>query len=679
MRALVPRLREERGSALVIAGVIGLACVLLGAAVVEVGQWLAHRRHVQVRADAAALSGGQMLAECFNLGINGVTEQSVDQDVENAAKDYGGLTSTKNLQTSDQGAGEQSLMTFQGNKYPDQAGVTRDLQNECYKADGTPNLMLDVKMAETGIPRFFSFSPLETVHGWARVQLQQIQSLIPTLPFAIPDVRVRVAVTFVNNATGAALPNCPNGCVFQLTGPTQSNGLNVFGTNATIPQAAWPAANSLVGMRVAIGNVPGSCAAGVNPTTYTCFDDNTNDGLVALRSYAATAGTQANPVLQKVTPTTCSGTPFFSDFQATAGNCSAGVIATINWGNSGPPPNVNVRATVNGPGLGNNGGNLTLMPDGNPNEWSSTNSVSLSTLQGPYTVKMSWCAPPTNCSNNNNFTPFIAGNPSVQQIFSGSDSPILAASVLGPGPDSSYSFPQNQAINLTVAVGLSNGVHLPTRCSNGTSGGSYSCATDPPVLLRNPIANGGNDSLTLAISCGHSTLRDDITLGCTQPYSINVPDICPDPANPNPPDCADTRNGGSVGQLTQGMNDRFAPGGVCDANNYPNYQPGALDPRAVTLIVTDWNAFNGSGNTTVPVVTFATFYVTGWSGAPNSCTSGANPLNEPNPPLPQQGGNAFVWGHYIADVNLGAIPNGTACVGPGQTLGVTPCAIALTR
>lgn len=677
MSPLFSRLQEERGSALVIAGVIGLACILLGAAVVEVGQWLAHRRHVQVRADAAALSGGQMLAECFNLGINGVTENSVDTDVENAAKDYGGLSSNKNLQTSDTGTGEQSLMTFQGNRYPDQAGVTRDLGNECYKADGTPNLMLDVKMAETGIPRFFNFSPLETVHGWARVQLQQIQSLIPTLPFAIPDVRVNVAVTFVNNATGAALANCPNGCVFKLTGPTQSNGLDVFGTNATIPQAAWPAANSLVGMRVGLGANPGSCAAGVNPTTYTCFDDNTNHGLIALRSYAATTGTQANPVLQKVAPTTCSGTPFFSDLQATAGNCNAGVIATVNWGNSGPPANAKVRATVNGPGLGNNGTNLTLTPDGNPNEWSS-NTVSLSTLQGPYTVKMSWCV--GTCNGNNSFTSFNGGNP-VQQIFSGSDSPILAASVLGPSADSSYSFPQNQAVNLAVAVGLSTGVHLPTRCSNGTSGGSYSCASDPPVLLRNPLGNGNNnDSLTLAISCGHPNLRDDIEFGCTQPYSLNIPDVCPDPANPNPPDCADSANGQSVGQLVQGMNYRFTvnhDSTTCDPNNYPNYQPGGLDPRAVTLIITDWNAFKGSGNQTVPVVTFATFYVTGWDGAPNSCTSGANPPNEPEPPAATK--KSSVWGHYIADVNLGAIPNGTVCVGPGQSPGVTPCAIALTR
>ena len=664
---LVARLRDDRGSVLVAAGVMAAAFVLLGAVVVEVGQWLSHRRHIQVRADAAALAGGQVLAECFNVPTF-VSEATADTDIENAAKDYGGLTSNKNIQGLDQGAGESSLMSFQGNKYPDQQGVTRDLGNECFN-NGNPNLMLDVKMAETGIPKFFGFSPLETVHGWARVQLQQIKSLTPSLPFAIPDVRIQhVAVTFVNNATGLALAGCSNGCVFQLTPPAApSGGLDVWTSTATIPM---PAANTNVGMRVGLGTTVGSCASNITPTTYTCFDDNSNVGLVALRAYDATAGgSQGSPILRAVTPTTCSGTPFFSDYQATGGACSYGVTATVDWGNSGPPTGAAVRATVNGT-------NLTLARSGNTNTWVSTDAVTLNTLQGPYPVTMSWCV--SNCTAKKaTFTPFVAGNPPVQQIFSGSDSPILAAQVLDRSDNSAfYSFPQNQNASLAVAVGLSTGVHLPVRCSNGTSGGSYSCATDPPVLLRSTSANGSNDSLTLAINCGGANLRDDIENGCSQSFSLNTQDICPDPANPNPTDCATSRNGGSVGQLQQGMNFRFTVNNdstTCDPNNYPNYQPGELDPRAVTLIITDWNAFSTSGQTLVPVVTFATFYVTGWDGAPRSC----NGVNEPAPAGDTK--KASVWGHYIADVNLGAVPNGTVCVGPGQTPGVTPCAIALTR
>ena len=643
--------------------------ILLGAVVVEVGQWLSHRRHVQVRADAAALSGGQILAECFNVGTAGtggnLSELQADTDIENAARDYGGLSSNKNITRGlDQRTGEQSLMSFQGNRYPDQPGVTRDLQNECFKADGSANLMLDVKMAETGIPKFFGFSPLETVHGWARVQLQQIKSLIPSLPFAIPDVRVQVAVTFVN-AAGAALPGCSNGCVFKLGGPTQSGGLNVYSSNATIP---LPAANSNVRMRVGIGANPGSCAVGVTPTGYTCFDDGSNNGLVVLRSYNPTAaGGPNSPVLRAVTPTTCSGTPFFSDFQATAGACSAGVTATVDWGSTGPPANAHVQATVNGT-------RLTMTQAGN-NQWVSTTPLSLNTLQGPYPVTMGWCV--GTCGNNNSFTAFT-GNP-VQQIFSGSDSPILDVRVLDQNTGSAfYSFPQNAAgnatANLAVFVGLSNGVHLPTRCSNGTSGATYNCPGDPAVFLRNVIQNGSDDSLTLTINCGHSTIQDDIQFGCTQPYSPNTADVCPDVGTPpNPPDCALTRQGGKVGPVQAAMSARFAPGGVCDLNNYPNYKPGDTDQRAVTLIITDWNAFSTSGSTTVPVVTFATFYVTGWDGAPSSC----NGVNQPAPPGDTK--KADIWGHYIADVNIGAIPSGTVCVGPGQQPGVVPCAIALVR
>jgi hypothetical protein len=667
------------------------SAVLLGAVVVEVGQWLGHRRHVQVRTDAAALAAGQTMAQCFNIGINGVTESSVDTAVENTAKDYGGITSSKNLQNLDQtSAGEQSLMSFQSDTYPSNGTPvpSRNLGPECFQGgdpNGTPNLMLDVKMSQTGIPPIFGFSPFETVHGWARVQLQQQVSLAPTMPLAVPDVRPKqVAVTFVNNATGDALSSCPNGCVFQLAGPTQSVQLNDWSANVTIPAAAMASAPSNIGMRVGIGSVVGTCAHVNQAATYTCYDYSTtgqasSKGVIDLRAYNPSAiGTQLTPVLRAVTPTTCSGTPFFSVYQATAGNCSAGVTATIDWGALGPPTGVLVQATVNGQ-------NLPMTRTPNTNTWVST-ATTLAIEQGPYPVTMSWCNPITsNCNNNNNFTPFIAGNPPVQQIFSGSDGsssvlpggPIFAASVLDSGNASAfYSFPTNQAANLAVTIGLTGGVHLPTRCPNGGTGGSYVCLTDPPVLLRF-VTGSGNSSQTYAVDCGtipgHTGggLYQQIQYGCANQFSFNTADVCPDPTNPSPPDCAPTQTGAATGQVQQAMNARFAPGNTCLPNNYP--APPSGDPRAVTLIITDFSAFSGSGNTTVPVVTDATFYVTGWDGAPNSCTG----INEPAPPANQSNGNgqqSNIWGHYIADVSLASKPNGHVCV-PG----VTPCAIALTR
>lgn len=690
------RLGEEDGSVLVVAGIMLLAFALLGGVIVEAGQWFEHRRAIQVRADAAALAGGQQLAECFNVGINGVTESSVDSDIEGWAKSYGGLTGAStqaNAPYNPQfGTSSSDLMSFQSDTYPSAGNPTPppNLGPECYRADGTPNLMLDVKVSQEGIPSIFNFSnfsPLATVHGWARVQLQQVQSLVPSMPLAIPDVRPKqVAVTFVNNATGAALSNCPNGCVFQLSGPTTSGQLNDWGTTATIPAAAMPAANGNVGMRVGIGSQVGSCA-GVNQTaTYTCYDYSTTgqpapDGIIDLRTYdSATAGSASAPVLRAVTPSTCSGTPFFSVYQMTGTTCSAGVTAVVDFGAGGPPSGAAVQATINGT-------TVPLANTAGTNSWTS-NAVSLPLEGGPYSVTMAWCA--SSCSQKNNFKPFNSGNP-VQQIFSGSDGsssvlpggPIFAASVLNNSDGSAlYSFPAGQGATLAVTLGLTGGVHLPSRCSNGTSGGSYSCATDPPVLLRFTTGSG-NDSQTYAIDCGTipggtgGTLYQQIRYGCLNPFSFNTADVCPDPANPSPPDCAPVQTGAATGQVTQAMNDRFAPNGVCDPNNYPDYPPN--DPRAVTLVITDFSAFTGSGGSpasNVPVVTFATFYVTGWDSAASSCTSGSSPINEPPPAADAGNGKGSnIWGHFIADVNLKGTPSGKTCPGAG----IVPCVPALVR
>ena len=675
MRTTFSRLRDERGSALIAAGIMAASFVLLGSVVVEVGQWLSHRRHIQVRADAAALAGGQVMAECFNS-----FSSMAGPDMENAAKDYAGITSTKNLQGLDQGTGEQSLISFQGDKYPDQQGVTRNLGPECL------NLMLDVKMAETGIPKFFGFSPLVSVHGWARVQAQEIESLTPTLPLAIPDVRPKqVAVTFVNNATGAALTGCSNpGCVYQLSGPTQSGQLNGWGANVTIP---IPAASLVpnIGMRVGIGAQVGSCAAGANPTTYRCYDNGGPGGIIDLRSYDPTVtGSQSAPVLRAVTPNTCSGTPYFSVYsisQVTPPTtvCDSGVTATVDWGASGPPGNAHVQATIDN---GSKNPPTVALANTAGNTWVS-NAASLASAGGPLPVTMGWCV--GTCTGNNAFTPFSGGKP-VQQIFSGSDGtssllpggPIFAAQVVdttpgGPNPVA-YSFAQNQSVTLAVSVGLTGGVHLPVTCPNSKPGPDYSCATDPPVLLRFTTGSG-NDSQTFAIDCGGgSNLRDMIVNGCADPYSINVPDICPDLANPTPTDCAKVQTGAATGQVHQGMDTRFTLNGKCLPNNYPNVPDPASDPRAVTLIITDFSAFTGSGGnpaSDVPVVTFATFYVTGWDQATSLCDG----INEPAPPNdPTKNNGSNIWGHFIADIKLGAVPNGKVCVA-----GVTPCAIALTR
>ena len=54
-------------------------------------------------------------------------------------------------------------------------------------------------------------------------------------------------------------------------------------------------------------------------------------------------------------------------------------------------------------------------------------------------------------------------------------------------------------------------------------------------------------------------------------------------------------------------------------NNWPNFPNlNAGDPRLVNLFLTPFGSFNETGNGTVPVTDFATFYVSGYDHSPCS-------------------------------------------------------------
>ncbi len=98
------------------------------------------------------------------------------------------------------------------------------------------------------------------------------------------------------------------------------------------------------------------------------------------------------------------------------------------------------------------------------------------------------------------------------------------------------------------------------------------------------------------------------------------------------------------------MSDRILGGAsTCTAPNnwyrFPDIPDG--DPRIVSVFMTPFGSFNGSGNTVVPVTNFGTFYVTGWAGSP--CTGGPHP----DDPVP---GNGYIVGHFfmhVFDLNAG--------------------------
>jgi Flp pilus assembly protein TadG len=100
-----------------------------------------------------------------------------------------------------------------------------------------------------------------------------------------------------------------------------------------------------------------------------------------------------------------------------------------------------------------------------------------------------------------------------------------------------------------------------------------------------------------------------------------------------------------------------------DANNnfdatdkyaFPHFH--AEDPRVVTLFVTEYDSFSGSGNTQLPIVDFGVFYITGWGKIVAGGTRLDGPTvdpcpgNDEPPALLNSGQNGgVVWGHFISD------------------------------
>jgi hypothetical protein len=167
---------------------------------------------------------------------------------------------------------------------------------------------------------------------------------------------------------------------------------------------------------------------------------------------------------------------------------------------------------------------------------------------------------------------------------------------------------------------------------------------DPLVHLRVTRAGKGEGdaSQNQSLACESrqegelSNLKEEIAQGCTPKYSINQGTECPDQRTvlwndtPQPWECVAIQTGEKVGQVSKGMNERVhgdqSPQTCVNPNNWPEsegpgegLEPG--DPRIVPVFITAFGSFSGSGNETVPVTDFGTFYVTGWAGSQSDCAT----------------------------------------------------------
>ena len=122
-----------------------------------------------------------------------------------------------------------------------------------------------------------------------------------------------------------------------------------------------------------------------------------------------------------------------------------------------------------------------------------------------------------------------------------------------------------------------------------------------------------------------------------------------------------SQTGGSVGQLTQGMNQRVygdeTPSiAACVAyrNKYPNYDSD--DPRIVTVMIVRPPSLAAEGNEIFPVKDFAQFYVTGWGDIGGADCPLTDSLNE-------EVDDGEIVGYFIKHVrpNDGTVYGGGTC------------------
>jgi hypothetical protein len=180
---------------------------------------------------------------------------------------------------------------------------------------------------------------------------------------------------------------------------------------------------------------------------------------------------------------------------------------------------------------------------------------------------------------------------------------------------------------------------------------------------------GGSQNQSLDCDPDLSQLREELAAGCAPEYGINHGTACPGTAGtlwgtPQPWRCVAIQTGGATNQVPAGMNERIlgdAQATACTSpNNWSDFPDlPENDPRLLQVFLTPFASFSGSGNTTVPVTDFATFYVTGWTGQGQGFN---NPCQgNGDDPVPNNDAG-YIVGHfvkYIAEIGSGT--GGSAC------------------
>ena len=675
MRRVLDRvLHEERGGVIVI--VVGFLPVAIGLAafVIDIGNGMEHRRHLQLQADAGAYAAASEFNGCRN------DPAAANEAIRQKATEY---AATKNALLGDDGAQDRVRTVINGTDY-DSADFSA----------GTPceTGWVDVKLQEEDSPAFFGFVGTHDYRGHARVQVFSARVMDGLLPLAMPVPDPRTAqATFVDETTDPPTPLLDgNGdpIVADLVPAGEEGGLSIWQTG-TLNEDGTISANPVdleipsehVGVRVVLS---GSGSTDCEVELVTCYDAGSENGLSHIRGWSdAAKNTTDPPVLRGVTLESGPGCDN-AYFSSPSVPCDAfDVSAIVDFGGNPTAVNGDVTAAV----VGGNG-TYDLSPDGTDpasGAWTSDESIPVTAGSGPIEIELTveWetrrPSDRPNCKNNCTITETHEYTETVQRHFAASRDRAGPIELLEVSKDGSAanSLQEGATHALDVKIGIEGEIEL--------------APPNSPVPQYMRIA-GDSGSQTQALDCnanGAGDFRWEIVLGCTALYREHRGTAtwtpCPDDVSgmAQPWECVEVTTGDRTNNPAAALNQRILgdekpnvcpPADTPGHNNWPHYDTLDFeDPRVISVFLTRFNAFEGrQGNFTVPITGFASFYVTGWTssggGFANPCQQSGN-----GDEIPRDAGE--IVGRYISRVE---VPNDVG--GGGITCNfdeINPCTAVL--
>src|SRR5439155_7448156 len=179
------RASDDRGAVLVMMAFALPAIIGFAIRVVDGGNWFAHKRHLQLQADAGALAGGSYFQDCIGNTASASTQ------IANTARLYAGdpgVIGSYNGQIGNANKGAITVLlnskTFAAKSPPPDDTVAVP-QNQPTLCDAK---QLDGKITEADLPFFLKkLAVVPAINAQARVEIQKVGSEYDVRPIAIRD------------------------------------------------------------------------------------------------------------------------------------------------------------------------------------------------------------------------------------------------------------------------------------------------------------------------------------------------------------------------------------------------------------------------------------------------------------------------------------------------------------